>query len=123
MTAEFKVGDRVRLKVRPEIEGTVEDTIVNVCGSMRFSVTGEVAEAAGACEGWWVHRYPEEIELCPMAPEDYVGKTVTWGTGVTAYKCLAVVSHKGETHLVLGAGWGSAKGWSLDDLPKLRVVS
>lgn len=68
---EFKVGDKVCLKAKPEIEGEIIG-----CDPPTGMFKFEPVDAD--IDGWnWILRYPEEIELVPEPIK--VGDTVTWG--------------------------------------------
>jgi hypothetical protein len=84
----FKAGDRVRLKARPETVGALtEPAHVPEDGELY------IRWDEGAASGW---RYPEELELIPSLPEEYVGKVVRF-------------SRHGDHWLVLGVD--PADGW------------
>jgi hypothetical protein len=67
----FKSGDRVRLKLKPERVGTVDDI-----GPTHESYDDELYVLWDGDSGssW---RFPEELEPVPPPPEEYVGKKVT----------------------------------------------
>lgn len=67
--SEFKVGDRVRLKSKPEVEGTIYNVDVETVG-VKFAERRCLATNAAYL------RFTEELELVPRGPAWYVGKTV-----------------------------------------------
>lgn len=77
---EFRVGDRVRLKAKPEWVATVDPYPEG--GLADFGIRVQ------ASTGQWHYRFPEELELVPGPIK--VGDWVTWGIRAVDAKVIAI---------------------------------